>query len=205
MMERISAKEYRELIAQPPAEPRNIKAPKKARKRQIKAKGGDAPKEPPSFRSAILRLMNYAPPRNLRIKAEEQLAIDFANALRALTIEGTLRCVWTHPANEIAGRQNKLAQIRYTIAKAMGLIDGTADYLFLWADGSGALEAKVGKNGQQPNQINFEIWCKEIGIPYRTFTSVDEGLRILAEWGLLPADSSHVEQSADNASEEEKV
>src|SRR3546814_19315238 len=100
--------------------------------------------------------MAYAHPRNLKIKAEERLAIDFANALRAATIEGRLRSVWTHPANEIAGRQNRLAQIRYTIAKAMGLIDGTADYLFLWATGIGALEAKVGKNGQQPNQIDFE-------------------------------------------------
>src|SRR3546814_6256046 len=72
------------------------------------------------------------------------------------------------------GRQNRLAQIRYTIAKAMGLIDGTADYLFLWATGSGALEAKVGKNGQQPNQIDFEVWCTEMGVPYRTFTSVEE-------------------------------
>src|SRR3546814_7825620 len=83
------------------------------------------------------------------------------------------------------GRQNRLAQIRYTIAKAMGLIDGTADYLFLWATGSGALEAKVGKNGQQPNQIDFEVWCTEMGVPYRTFTSVEEGLLILTEWGQI--------------------
>src|SRR3546814_2795849 len=115
--------------------------------------------------------MAYAHPRNLKIKAEERLAIDFANALRAATIEGRLRSVWTHPANEIAGRQNRLAQIRYTIAKAMGLIDGTADYLFLWATGSGALEAKVGKNGQQPRseehtselqslmRISYAVFC----------------------------------------------
>src|SRR3546814_10770059 len=72
----------------------------------------------------------------------------------------------------------------------MGLIDGTADYLFLWATGSGALEAKVGKNGQQPNQIDFEVWCTEMGVPYRTFTSVEEGLLILTEWGLLPPNRS---------------
>src|SRR3546814_5999786 len=33
MMERISAKDYRALVAKPPAEPRDIKPPKKARKR----------------------------------------------------------------------------------------------------------------------------------------------------------------------------
>src|SRR3546814_3669722 len=83
----------------------------------------------------------------------------------------------------------------------MGLIDGTADYLFLWATGSGALEAKVGKNGQQPNQIDFEVWCTEMGVPYRTFTSVEEGLLILTEWGLLPPnDARCVEKSADSAS-----
>lgn len=184
-MERISAKEYRDLIARPAVEPRDIQAPKKARKRRIAIKGERVAKEPPSFLSAIVRLMAYAHPRNLRIKAEEKLAIDFANSLRAATIEGRLRCVWTHPANEIAGRQNRLAQIRYTIAKAMGLIDGTADYLFLWSAGSGALEAKVGKNGQQPNQIDFEAWCTEMAVPYRTFTSVSEGLSILSQWGIL--------------------
>ncbi len=184
-MERISAHEYRTLIAQPPVEPRDVKAPKKVRKRKLAIRGERVSKEPPSFLSAIVRLMAYAHPRNLRIKAEEKLAIDFANSLRAATIEGRLRCVWTHPANEIAGRQNRLAQIRYTIAKAMGLIDGTADYLFLWSAGSGALEAKVGKNGQQPNQIDFEAWCTEMGVPYRTFTSVGEGLAILSEWGIL--------------------
>src|SRR3546814_923482 len=112
MMERISAKDYRALVAKPPAEPRDIKPPKKARKRAVPIKGTTSSKEPPSFLSAIVRLMAYAHPRNLKIKAEERLAIDFANALRAATIEGRLRSVWTHPANEIAGRQNRLAQTR---------------------------------------------------------------------------------------------
>lgn len=188
MMERMSARDYRDLVAQPAVAPREIKPPKKARKRKIAIKGEVSSKTPPSFLSAIMRLMAYSAPRNLRLKAEEKLAIEFANALRVATIEGRLRCVWTHPANEIAGRQNRLAQIRYTIAKAMGLIDGTSDYLFLWANGSGALEAKVGKNGQQPNQVDFEVWCSEIGVPYRTFTSVDEGLLILNGWGIYQPD-----------------
>src|SRR3546814_11908161 len=84
----------------------------------FRSKGTTSSKEPPSFLSAIVRLMAYAHPRNLKIKAEERLAIDFANALRAATIEGRLRSVWTHPANEIAGRQNRLAQIRYKIGRA---------------------------------------------------------------------------------------
>src|SRR3546814_6877930 len=48
MMERISAKDYRALVAKPPAEPRDIKPPKKARKRAVPIKGTTSSKEPPS-------------------------------------------------------------------------------------------------------------------------------------------------------------
>src|SRR3546814_13787146 len=95
MMERISAKDYRALVAKPPAEPRDIKPPKKARKRAVPIKGTTSSKEPPSFLSAIVRLMAYAHPRNLKIKAEERLAIDFANALRSEERRVGKECVST--------------------------------------------------------------------------------------------------------------
>ena len=198
MTERISLEEYRKLTAPDPAPKRDIKPPKKAPKRRLSIKGERKSRERPTFLAAIMRLMDCKYPRRLRLKKEEQLAIAFATALREASIAGQLRSVWTHPANEIAGRRDKLAQIRYTIAKAMGLIDGTADYLFLWATGSGALEAKVGKNGQQANQIDFEVWCTEMGVPYRTFTSVDQGLAILIEWGVLTPqrDASNLDNHA---------
>src|SRR3546814_12557153 len=116
MMERISAKDYRALVAKPPAEPRDIKPPKNARTRAVPIKGTTSSKQPPSFLSAIVRLMAYAHPRNLNIQADERLAIDFANALRDPTIERRLRTVWTNPANELTARQTKLAQNRYNIA-----------------------------------------------------------------------------------------
>ncbi len=134
----------------------------------------------------IVRLMTVRKLSPLiRLKPEEVLACAFANALRQATLEGRLLCVWTHPANEVAGQQNRLAQIRYAIAKAMGLIDGTADYLFLKRDGSGALEAKVGRNDQQANQVDFEKWCDHNGVRYATFTSVEQGMSILESWGFL--------------------
>lgn len=183
-MERITAAQYRDLIAKPPAEKRDITPPKAKSKRKISAKRIRKPKGLPTYLSAITRLMERRPLSNLRLKNEEILAIEFANTLRALTLEGRLKCVWTHPANEIAGMRDRRAQIRYAIGKAMGLIDGTADYLFLWGTGSGALEAKVGKNGQQPNQIDFQVWCQNNGVPYETFTSIEEGLSILQGWGI---------------------
>jgi hypothetical protein len=158
----------------------------KRRPKSKKPKRSVAQERNDTLAQRILRLMA---PRKLsdriRLKPEEVLARAFANALRQATIEGRLRCVWTHPANEVAGQQTGLAQIRYAIAKAMGLIDGTADYLFLWSDGSGALEAKVGKNDQQANQVDFEEWCRSNGVRYATFTSVEEGLALLVEWGVL--------------------
>lgn len=184
MTDRISIADYRELVGLTAAPKRDIKPPKRVKKRKIPGIT-DRPSGPPTFKAAIQRLMAFRPLSNLTIKPEEALAIEFAVALRQATLEGRLQCVWTHPANEIAGRRDRLAQIRYTIAKAMGLIDGAADYLFLWGTGSGALEAKVGKNGQQPNQEDFEAWCLEMNVPYRTFTSTDEGLAILIEWGVM--------------------
>lgn len=158
----------------------------KRRPKSKKPKRSVAQERDDTLAQRILRLMTGRElSSRIRLKPEEILARAFANALRQATIEGRLRCVWTHPANEVAGQQTGLAQIRYAIAKAMGLIDGTADYLLLWSDGSGALEAKVGKNDQQANQVDFEAWCIANGVRYATFTSVEEGLAHLVEWGVL--------------------
>lgn len=180
--ERLTPAEYRALVqSHAGSGPKTRKRPSSPKtRRSIVIERAD------SLITRIRRLMDHrALSSRLRIKPEERLAIDFANALRALTIEGRLRCVWTHPANEVAGQQSGLAQIRYAIAKAMGLIDGTPDYLFLSRTGSAALEAKVGSNGQQPNQIDFERWCASVGVEYATFRSVEEGLSHLTRWGLL--------------------
>jgi len=137
--------------------------------------------------------------RNLKLQPEEALAVAFADHLRALVKAGRLRAVWTHPANEIAGRKSGLSKVRYTIAKSMGLIDGTADYLFLWSDGSGALEAKSGKNKQQDNQLDFEWWCLANGVRYEVFTSVEQALQILTDWGVIK------DPGPDNLSREKEL
>jgi hypothetical protein len=191
--DRLSVEEYRALVERqlaakktgtggsgPTGKTARKRPRSKTPKRSVKEEKDD---------TLVQRMLRLMAPRKLssrlRIKPEEQLAIDFANALRALTLSGELKCVWTHPANEVAGQQTNLAQIRYAIAKAMGLIDGTSDYLFLWATGSGTLEAKVGKNDQQANQVDFERWCGANGVHYRTFTTVEEGLQALRDWGVL--------------------
>lgn len=179
--ERLSAEEYRALFTggrkvvvgskKAIRIPKGLKIPKEKR--------NDAPL---AILNRITRKLDIS---SLTLKPEERLAVDFADALRALTLEGRLRAVWTHPANEIAGRRSGLSRIRYAIAKRMGLIDGAADYLFLWSDGSGALEAKVGSNGLQPNQMDFQWWCGRNGVRHRVFTTVEEGLAALREWGAI--------------------
>lgn len=132
----------------------------------------------------LARLMAYngLSPR-LRIKPEEDLTIRYANALRFAALEGRLSAVFTHPANELAGHSTSTA--RSAIARAMGLISGTTDFLFL-ADGRClAQEAKIGRNDLTPKQRDFQRWCEASNVPFRTFRSVEEGLDQLRELGLL--------------------
>lgn len=132
----------------------------------------------------LARLMSYhgLSPK-LRIKPEEDLSIRYANALRVAALEGRLRAVWSHPANELAGYSSSTA--RSAIARAMGLISGTPDYLFLSDVGCMAQEAKIGRNDLSPNQRDFRVWCEACNVPFRTFRTVEEGLGQLRAAGLL--------------------
>ena len=177
---RYSVEEYRRMVA-------GLPKTAKAAGRRAKKK---APKAPivGGVLAAIARVLARAPLGRLRLQPEEALAVAFADELRRAALEGRLRAVWTHPANELAGRRSGLSEIRYAIAKAMGLVHGTPDYLFLAEDRSGALEAKTGTGTQQQNQKDFETWCAAVKVPYRVFRSVEEGLAILVGWGMLVED-----------------
>ena len=184
MTNHLSVEEYKKIIAKMTGNSKPNGKTSKRRKATVKRSVKEERNDP--FKLRIMRLMGYrALSSRIRTKPEEKLAIAFADELRRLTLENRLRCVWTHPANEVAGQQSNLAQIRYAIAKAMGLVDGTPDYLFLGSDKSATLEAKIGKNGQQPNQVDFEHWCHAQGVEYATFTTVEEGLEHLEKWGFI--------------------
>jgi hypothetical protein len=119
----------------------------------------------------------------LRIKPEERLSITFANECRALALDGHLRAVFCHPANELIGSARSGATAAVT--RAMGLIPGAPDFWFMGEGRNLALEAKAGKGTQSQNQKDFETWCAASGVPYRLFTTVDEGLGHLRDAGLL--------------------
>ena len=134
---------------------------------------------------SIARLMSWPSYKPKKPKPEETLCQNFANELRALTLDGKLKGIWTHVPNEIGWSNSRVSQMIYAAAKAMGMIVGTSDYVILGADRSLALEAKS-KTGQLHNgQKDFRAWCAEQNVPYEVFRTVEEGLEILRKHGFI--------------------
>lgn len=134
----------------------------------------------------MVRLMSVRPMRWRKEPGPEtRLGEAFSNWLRAETIEGRIRGVWTHVPNEIGYQgHSKAAQLVYAVAKALGMIVGSPDYVFLGSNGSLALEAKSKTGTQTPGQKDFESWCAEEKVPYRIFKTLEQGQTILKEQGI---------------------
>lgn len=139
----------------------------------------------------LVRLMDYASlSRSLKIGPEDKGALAFATELRAATLEGRLSAVWTHPANELAGitrmtKNGPRAMPQAALARALGLIRGSSDYLFLWDDGAGAIEFKSSTGSMTPSQRDFRDWCEVKGVRFATARSCAAGLETLRGWGVL--------------------
>lgn len=136
------------------------------------------------MRAAVLRLMLTGKLGAVKLGPEDRITIEFANRLRAWTIEQRLRAVWTHIPNEVGGG-TKNAKIRYAIAKALGMIPGASDFIFMWGAGSAAVEMKAPDGRQTANQSDFQIWCESEGVPYHVAKSADEAEAILRRLGVL--------------------
>lgn len=136
---------------------------------------------------AVVRLMAWKTfvYRGKGSRPEQQMCIEFANKLRALELEGKVKCVWTHVPNEIGYTNNKIAQTIYAAAKAMGMIVGTTDYVFLGSNSSVAMEAKSKTGKQHQGQKDFETWCVSKSVPYEIFRTADEGIEILKKHGMI--------------------
>ncbi len=129
----------------------------------------------------ILRLMAYhSLSARVRLGPEDRACLEFATRLRVATVENRLRAVWTHPANELATKGLAAA-----IARALGLITGSPDYWFVWADGGGVIEFKSATGSLNPNQRDFRDWCRERGVRWALCRSADEAEGVLREWGAL--------------------
>lgn len=133
----------------------------------------------------IIRLMQHAGVSSALYRSmgpEDKMACQFAADLRVASIEGRLKAVWCHPANELAHGHKTGAKA--AIARAMGMHRGVSDFLFLWDGGSAALEAKSTVGRMTDNQTDFFHWCAAHGVRHSVFRSVPEGLGLLQGWGI---------------------
>lgn len=139
----------------------------------------------------LIRLMGHASlSRSVKLGPEDTEAYVFAQDLRVAVLEGRLKAVWTHPANELAGlvvhtKGKPRVPVQVAIARALGLITGTADYLFLWRGGCCAIEFKSRTGRLTPAQTDFRAWCDAQGVPFHTIRSAESGLDLLRQYGVL--------------------
>lgn len=115
---------------------------------------------------------------------EDNICIAFADGLRADALAGRLTATFTHVPHEVGGGA-KNAGLRYCLAKWLGLIPGSTDYVFVWADGGGWLEAKTDEGELTEKQKWFRQWCAAQGVRHGVFRTADEGRAILRQWGVL--------------------
>lgn len=137
----------------------------------------------------LMSLMNYRPFRG-RTGAEDDLAIRVATYLRAATLEGRLTATWTCIPHEVGAvpQKNanfKVAQSRYAKAKAMGLIAGSADYVFVWENGGAWIELKSATGSLSEAQRYFREWCRTTNSNHAVCRTLDEVVEKLMQFGVL--------------------
>lgn len=125
---------------------------------------------------------------------EHQMCRQFVLSLKTLITANQINnpesFMWFHIPNGQTAGSSKIARIAAGKRdKAIGARAGVADYEFIWrneyGNQFGFLEAKYGTNGLQENQRLFRDYCDNNDIPFAVFKSVDSGLRILQEWGII--------------------
>lgn len=136
----------------------------------------------------ILRLLDFKPFAGKR-GPEDDLSMAVANMLRAATLEGKLDAVWTSIPHEVGAvrrgsPQLGVAKAKYAKQKAMGMITGSGDFVFVWPNGGGFIELKVGAQ-LSPAQRDFRDWCAGSGNRYAVCKSVDEVVATLRSWGAM--------------------
>lgn len=77
------------------------------------------------------------------------------------------------------------AKVRMALAKAMGLIAGSGDYVFVWEGGGGWIELKTPTGSLSPIQRDFRQWCQDTGCLWAKATTVEQFQSTLREWEVL--------------------
>lgn len=132
----------------------------------------------------LVRLMAHVAFRG-KLGPEDAESYVFANQLREATLNGKLRAVWTHPAQELCHAKGGRMMIQAAKARALGMITGTSDFLFMWSGRNLAIEMKSKTGTLTPGQKDFAGWCHDNGVPYFVARSSDAALALLVEYGVL--------------------
>lgn len=94
-------------------------------------RSGDGPIFQSTAPSWLEAIMLRGPCAARKIGDEDGDCIMFADTLRQAALTGKLRATFTHIPHEVGGGA-KNAGLRYSLAKAMGLVSGSGDFVFLW-------------------------------------------------------------------------
>jgi len=121
-----------------------------------------------------------------KVRALDPLEYEIQMSLvQRLKLIGRKDVLWFHcPNGEVRDKQ-VAAKL-----KAMGVLPGVADLLFFWNDGGLRglfLELKASKRTQSPVQRIFEDRSKFLGIYYECADNIDAAVKILTQYGILPA------------------
>ena len=140
------------------------------------------------MKAFLLRVLDFKPFRGKR-GPEDNLSIDVATMLRAAALEGRLRAVFTSIPNEVGAvsRNSPMfgaATARYAKQKAMGMIAGAGDFVFVWPEGGGWIELKV-EASLSWAQKDFRDWNEATGNRYAVCRSVEAVEEKLTAWGAL--------------------
>jgi hypothetical protein len=131
----------------------------------------------------LLKYLAIPKPSLKKYKGEKRLHLEVVQHLLGLSVDGKLRAIWFHPANEAI--QSKERGIGFNILlKMMGKIPGVPDLVFGWKNGIGFIELKC-KSPLTESQINFAKWCTKFEIPFIVCKSWEEVQVTLKEWGIL--------------------
>lgn len=150
----------------------------------------------PAHERAITALMTRPNiPHNIKIDPEALECIVFADRMRGHTAQGRYKGIWGHTPNE-----SKRGLIHNLVLRAMGMIPGATDFIFMWEKGGCVIEFKTpermrwndkGKyvkayaTKQSDSQKFYQQWCDFCKIPYFLCYTAQEAEEKLKGLGAL--------------------
>ncbi len=136
---------------------------------------------PLSLVSYILRNANI---RKIfkKLGPEDIIASNIANYLRAQTVQGKLKAVWTKIPNEVADAKHPVFGKKMSW---LGKMSGAPDYVVVGASCGLWIEVKIPKGKLSPDQETFMSWCDVWKCPHYRVQSLEEVEVILKEHQLL--------------------